>query len=114
MCREACHGLLDRVEMSPEEVDFFVLAQATAWFPEALCKAVGISEERALSVEEHFARYGHLLPGSVALNLSLAVESGRLQRGDAVLLYSPGAGFTQAATLMRWSGAARARRSSRM
>jgi 3-oxoacyl-[acyl-carrier-protein] synthase III len=52
--------------------------------------------------EEHFQRFGHLLPASAPLNLWVAWSQGRLRRGDLVLVYSPGVGFTQVASLLRW------------
>jgi 3-oxoacyl-[acyl-carrier-protein] synthase III len=33
----------------------------------------------------------------------VAWESGRLKKGDLLLMYGAGAGFTQAATLYRWN-----------
>jgi 3-oxoacyl-[acyl-carrier-protein] synthase-3 len=103
MCREVCHELLERYDLRPADVDFFATAQATAWFAEALCEAVGVPQDRRLPVDAHYARFGHLVPGSLPLNVFLAYRAGRLKKGDLVLMFSPGAGYTQAATLYRWN-----------
>jgi 3-oxoacyl-[acyl-carrier-protein] synthase-3 len=102
-CRDTCTILLRRHGLTPDDIDFFVCAQSAAWWADALASAVGIGSERYLSAEEHYKKYGHLLAASVSLNLWLAWTTGRLHSGDLVLLYTPGAGFTQTATLLRWA-----------
>lgn len=102
-CREVCEPLLHRNGLGPDDIAFFAMAQPTAWFAPAMAQALGFPADRFVPVEEHFARFGHLMAGSVGLNLALAAQSGRIQRGDLILAYSPGAGFTQAAQLMRWA-----------
>jgi 3-oxoacyl-[acyl-carrier-protein] synthase III len=100
---EACGLLLERHGCTPSEVDFFVCAQATAWFGEACARAVGVGEGRYTGPGDHFQKYGHLLAGSAPLNLWVAWSTGRLRKGDLVLVYSPGVGFVQGATLIRWA-----------
>ena len=112
-CREVCGALLERNGLVPQDVDFFVCAQAGAWFAPACAAALEIPESRAASPggsddrwvppRDHFQRYGHLLAASAPLNLWVAWTTGRLRKGDLVLVYSPGVGFTQAALLMRWA-----------
>lgn len=103
LCREVCEALFQKAGISSGDIDFFVCAQATAWFTDALCDAVAIDRSRALPVADHFSRFAHLVPASMPLNLLLAHRLGRLRRGDLVLMYSPGAGFTQSAVLYRWN-----------
>lgn len=102
-CREVCQALLERHGLQPADVDLFVCAQAGAWFGEACAVALGIPQGRWVPAEDHFQRYGHLLPASAPLNLWVAWLTGRLKVGDLVLVYSPGVGFIQAAALMRWA-----------
>ena len=78
------------------------VSQTTAWFGAAMADGLNIPPDRVLGHGDHFAKYGHLMAASSALNLSIAQEQGRLKRGDWILMYSPGAGFTQAAQLIRW------------
>lgn len=101
--REVCLELLDRHGVLPEDVDFLVIAQAAVWFGAVCAEALGIPVERTVPPEDHFQRYGHLLAASLPLNLWVAWTTGRLRRGDLVLLYSPGVGFTTAAALLRWA-----------
>lgn len=101
--REVCGPLLERFGVRPDQVDFFAVAQASAWFGPVCAEAVGVPVERTVPAAEHFERFGHLLPASLPLNLWVAWQGGRLRPGDLVLAYSPGAGFTAAAALLRWS-----------
>ncbi|HHO51595.1 MAG TPA: hypothetical protein ENK18_12155 [Deltaproteobacteria bacterium] len=102
-CREVCAALLQRNGLGPDDVDFFVCAQAGAWFGEAAAVTLGIGAGRWVPAGDHFQRYGHLLAASAPLNLWVAWTTGRLRVGDLVLIYSPGVGFIQAAALVRWS-----------
>lgn len=103
LCRAACERVLARAGCTAADVDFFVCAQSTAWFSQAFCEALGIDGDKCVRVDEHFERFAHLLSASAPLNWLIARETGRLKRGDLVLAYSPGVGFTQYATLYRWN-----------
>ncbi len=102
-CRETCLPLLERHSLAPDDVDFFVCAQSAAWWADACAAAIAIDADRYVSADDHFKKYGHLLPASASLNLWVAWSTGRLHVGDLVLMYTPGAGFTQTATLVRWA-----------
>ncbi|MCO4743890.1 MAG: 3-oxoacyl-ACP synthase III family protein [Proteobacteria bacterium] len=101
-CREVCEPLLARHGLDGVDIGFLAVPHTTAWFGSAFADALAIPGERVLPHEEQFAKYGHLMAASVGLNLHLGVISGRVKSGDWVLVYSPGAGFTQAAMLIRW------------
>ena len=47
-------------------------------------------------------RFGNTTAATIPLALNDAVCSGRLKKGDLVLLASVGAGFTVGAVLLRW------------
>jgi len=47
-------------------------------------------------------KYGNTSAASVAIALDEAVESGRIQRGDLILLVVFGAGFTWGAAVIEW------------
>jgi 3-oxoacyl-[acyl-carrier-protein] synthase-3 len=102
-CREVCQEVVDEAGYSMEDVDFLCMSNATAWFPEICCAALGIDQAKRLKVEDHFQRFGHLLAGSAPLNLYLAHSLGKIKPGDLVLIYSPGVGFVQLAQLYRWN-----------
>ncbi len=101
--REACCALLARHGLEASDIDAFVVAQASVWFGEACARAIGVPEGRWVPPEDHFRRYAHLLAASAPLNLWVAWTTGRLRKGDLVLVYTPGVGFTMAAALLRWA-----------
>ena len=47
-------------------------------------------------------RFGNTTAATIPLALNDAVLSGRLRRGDLILLASVGAGFTVGSVLVRW------------
>ena len=47
-------------------------------------------------------RFGNTTAATIPLALNDAVCSGRLQKGDLILLASVGAGFTVGTVLVRW------------
>jgi len=47
-------------------------------------------------------KYGNTSAGTIPLAIETAVEEGKLNKGDLVLMAAVGAGFSVGATLMRW------------
>lgn len=101
--RDTCGRLLARHGYTSDDVALFACTQPSLWFGEACAASVGIGADRVVPPREHFQRFGHLLPASAPLNLWIAWQTGRLEKGDLVLMYLQGAGFIQAAVLLRWS-----------
>ena len=81
------------------EIDWFVPHQANQRILDGTARKLGISSERVIST---VAEHGNTSAASVPLALSVAVEDGRIKRGDLVLLEAMGGGFTWGATLLRW------------
>ena len=66
---------------------------------------VGDREARRRSPDKviiNIERFGNTTAATIPLALNDAVCSGRLKKGDLVLLASVGAGFTVGAVLLRW------------
>jgi 3-oxoacyl-[acyl-carrier-protein] synthase-3 len=61
---------------------------------------IGMPEEKVIINIEDF---GNTTAATIPLALNTAVETGRLKKGDLVLLASVGAGFTVGSVLLRWS-----------
>ena len=90
-CREA--GFL------PSDIDWFVPHQANQRILDGTAKKLGIRPERVVST---IADHGNTSAASVPLALSVAVEDGRVKKGDLVLMEAMGGGFTWGAALLRW------------
>jgi 3-oxoacyl-[acyl-carrier-protein] synthase III len=80
--------------------DFEVLAtmQPRRWIPRAIVEALGTRT----AAPSTFDQLAHLGGCGVVVNLMEARKCGLLKPGTAVVLYAQGAGFTRAATLVRW------------
>ncbi len=81
------------------EIDWFVPHQANQRILDGTARKLGISPERVIST---VAEHGNTSAASVPLALTVAVDDGRIKRGDLVLMEAMGGGFTWGATLVRW------------
>jgi 3-oxoacyl-[acyl-carrier-protein] synthase-3 len=97
---DVCERLLQRNGVKPADIDLFVSHQANRRIIEGVADRVGV--ERA-KVVINIERFGNTTAGTIPLALNDAVESGRLKKGDLVLVASVGAGFTVGAVLLRWA-----------
>ncbi|HEY5349122.1 MAG TPA: ketoacyl-ACP synthase III [Candidatus Lustribacter sp.] len=91
--------LLSAAELTPNDIDWFVPHSANLRIVEALCTRTGIARERTLTSIE---TYGNTSTASIPLALMPALEDGRVQRGDRILMYGFGGGLVHAGTLLRW------------
>jgi len=60
---------------------------------------LGASEDQVFS---NLERYGNTSAASVAIALDEAVEQGKVERGDLILLLVFGAGLTWGAAIIEW------------
>jgi 3-oxoacyl-[acyl-carrier-protein] synthase-3 len=85
--------------ITADDIDWFVPHQANRRIIEASAKKLGIAEEKVVITVD---RHGNTSAASVPLALSVAVEDGRIKKGDLILLEAMGGGFTWGAVLLRW------------
>jgi 3-oxoacyl-[acyl-carrier-protein] synthase-3 len=96
---EVCRRLLIRNKIQGSDIDLFVPHQASSRIILAASEKLGMPREKVVI---NIDRFGNTTAGTIPLALNDAVESGRLKRGDLVLLASVGAGFTVGGVLLRW------------
>jgi 3-oxoacyl-[acyl-carrier-protein] synthase-3 len=96
---EIARRVLERNGLVPADLDLFVSHQANRRIIESAAEKLGLGEDKVVINIEHF---GNTTAATIPLALNDAVGSGRLKRGDLVLLASVGAGFTVGAVLLRW------------
>jgi 3-oxoacyl-[acyl-carrier-protein] synthase-3 len=99
MFSECTARILQRNGFTAKDVDLFIPHQANLRIIEAAARRVDLPMER---VFVNVDRYGNTGAASVYVALEEAVSSGRLKRGDLVLLAAFGGGFAWGAALMRW------------
>lgn len=90
---------LEEAGLSKDDLDFLVPHQANLRIIEAARKRFDLPEEK---VVVNIDRYGNMSSASIPVALEEAVRSGRLKRGDLVILVGFGAGLTWGAALMRY------------
>jgi 3-oxoacyl-[acyl-carrier-protein] synthase-3 len=85
--------------ITSKEIDWFIPHQANMRIMEVVAKRLGIPLEKVI-VTVH--KYGNTSAASIPTALDEAVRSGKIRRGDLILVNSFGAGFTWGAALFRF------------
>src|SRR5690606_10517141 len=81
------------------EIDWLLPHQANLRIIEATAKRLEMPMDRVVVTVD---RHGNTSSGSVPLALDEAVRSGRIERGQLVLLEAFGGGFTWGSALLRY------------
>jgi 3-oxoacyl-[acyl-carrier-protein] synthase-3 len=97
---EISRRILERNRLQASDVDLFVSHQANRRIIMAAAEQLGLPEEKFVI---NIDRFGNTTGATIPLALADALDSGRLKKGDLVLLASVGAGFTVGAVLLRWA-----------
>ena len=96
---EICERLLKRNNLTGEDLDLFVSHQANKRIIMSAAERIGMPPEKVII---NIDAYGNTTAATIPLALNTAVESGKLKKGDLILLTSVGAGFTVGSVLVRW------------
>jgi 3-oxoacyl-[acyl-carrier-protein] synthase-3 len=96
---EIARRVLDRNGLTPAHLDLFVSHQANRRIILSATEKLGVDPDKVII---NIERFGNTTAATIPLALNDAVASGRLKKGDLVLLASVGAGFTVGAVLVRW------------
>ncbi len=96
---DAAHAAIEKAGLRPEQIACVVPHQANVRIIEAVVNRAGIPLEKVfLNVD----RYGNMSAASTIVALCEAVKSGRIKKGDYVLLVVFGAGLTWGAAVLQW------------
>ena len=93
----AARAVLAKAGRSEADLDWLVPHQANIRIMQSTAKKLKLPLEKMVST---VAEHGNTSAASVPLALDVAVRSGRVQRGDTVLLEGVGGGFTWGAVLL--------------
>jgi 3-oxoacyl-[acyl-carrier-protein] synthase III len=97
---EIARRILERNGLEPGDLDLFVSHQANRRIIQSATEKLGVAPEKVII---NIERFGNTTAATIPLALNDAMCSGRLKKGNLVLLASVGAGFTVGAVLLRWS-----------
>ncbi|MGH2842755.1 MAG: 3-oxoacyl-ACP synthase III family protein [Solirubrobacteraceae bacterium] len=96
---QATLGALDAAGVELDEIDLFVYHQANGRILTAVADRLELLSHR---VVDCIGELGNTSAATLPLALEHSVDSGRLRRGDRVLLAAFGAGFAWGATVLEW------------
>jgi len=96
---EAIDAALSANGLGAGDVDWLVPHQANMRIIEATGKRLNLSPDRVVTTVD---RHANTSAASIPLALFEAVEDGRIQDHDLVLMEGMGGGFTWGSTLIRW------------
>jgi 3-oxoacyl-[acyl-carrier-protein] synthase-3 len=86
-------------DMTLDDIDLVVPHQASLGAIRSIQRSLGIDDDRVVI---NIDKYGNCVAASLPGALYEAVEDGRLQRGNTVLLAGTGAGLSMAAAVLTW------------
>src|SRR3990172_2242893 len=89
-----------RAGLQPSDIDLFIPHQANIRISEAVAKGLGLPMEKMFV---NLDRYGNTSAASVPIALAEAVDSGRVNVGDHVVMVAFGAVFTSGAVTLQWT-----------
>ncbi len=93
----AARAVLAKAGRTEADLDWLIPHQANIRIMQSTAKKLKLAPEKLIvTVDEH----GNTSAASVPLALDVAVRSGRVQRGDTVMLEGVGGGFTWGAVLL--------------
>ncbi len=99
MVTDVIQGCLAEAGTTAEAIDWFVPHQANRRIIDASADKLGIPGDKVVvTVDLH----GNTSAASIPLALAVAVEDGRIKKGDLVMIQAMGGGFTWGAALIRW------------
>ena len=95
----AAKDVLERSGVSIEDIKCIIPHQANQRIINAVGERLGAKEDQ---VFVNLQKYGNTSAASVAVALDEALESGKIERGDKILIIAFGAGLTWGATVLEW------------
>jgi 3-oxoacyl-[acyl-carrier-protein] synthase-3 len=90
---------LAKAGVSLSDVDLFIPHQANQRISEAVQKGLNLPDSKVFN---NIDRFGNTTAASIPLAINECVESGRLRRGDLLVVAAFGAGFTWGSAVIRY------------
>jgi len=85
--------------ITPEQLDWFVPHSANLRIIEAICNETGFPIEKTL---ESIVDFGNTSSASIPIALYNGIQSGKVKRGDKIMLLGFGGGLAFAGTVIEW------------
>ena len=95
---EAAEYVMNQCGVNAEQIDWLLPHQANIRIIEGVGHKLGLPSEKVIVTVDH---HGNTSAASIPLALSESLESGKIKKGDLVVLSAMGAGFTWGGVLVR-------------
>lgn len=96
--------VLEQAQISPDDVDLYVLHQANRRILEGIAKRLSLDIDR---FPMNLDRVGNMSSAAIPVLLDELAQEGRLQAGMTLVLSGFGAGLTYGACVLKWQGGKR-------
>jgi 3-oxoacyl-[acyl-carrier-protein] synthase-3 len=96
---EVSAEIMDRNGLTGKDVDWLVPHQANLRIIDACAERMGLDKAKVMV---NIERYGNTTAATIPMCLSEWWQSGKLRKGQTIVLASFGAGFTWGSVLIRW------------
>lgn len=96
---EGVQQLRGALSEGSHEVDWFIPHSANLKMIDSISEKTGFADGRTLTSAEY---YGNTSAASIPLALQLGIDTGKVKRGDLLMMYGFGAGLTHSGIVVRW------------
>lgn len=94
-----CAKVLEKAELKPEDIDWFVPHQANIRIIESAAKRMKLPMEKVFITLD---KTGNTSAATIPIALDIARNEGRLKKGDKLLMVAFGAGLTWGSAVVEW------------
>ncbi len=91
--------LAEKNGLTLDQIDWFVPHSANLRIIEAICNETGFPVEKTL---ESIVDFGNTSSASIPIALYNGIQSGKVKRGDRIMLLGFGGGLAYAGTIIEW------------
>ena len=85
--------------LAPDDIDLLIAHQANLRINEMVAQQLGLGADR---VYNNIERFGNTTAATIPIAIDECIASGRLKRGDLLVLTGFGSGFTWGSAVIRW------------
>ena len=97
--KQAAETVIERANLKPEDIALVVPHQANLRIIDAIAERLDVPYDRVFT---NLQKYGNTSAAAVAIALDEAHRTGRIKKGDHIVMVAFGAGLTWAAAAIRW------------
>ncbi len=95
VARQAC----ERAGVDIDEIDLFIPHQANIRIIQSAAKSLGVGDDKVFT---NLHKYGNTSAASIPIALCEAIEGGRVQANDRIVMVGFGGGLSWGATVVKW------------